>query len=135
MTQFLVSSKKLRTEIRKLIFYNSQLDDQDCVSLSKFLPQFPNLAVLSLKHNSISSDGVGDVMRVTTVRPTGIFHLIKHFNFDLQSLANSNGLSLEALYLDGNIIESVGVVEITIALPFCPLLSSISLSNNPIGVS
>jgi hypothetical protein len=59
----------------------------------------------------------------------------KQTSHKLQALANCNGLQIETLQLDGNLIEAAGVVEVTLALPFCPLLASISLSSNPIGVS
>lgn len=110
--EFLCSSTKLRSELKKLIFCECCLTDDACLLLAQYFHQFPNLTVLSLKQNAISSVGIGDIMR---------------------SLANNNGLMLDDLQLDGNQIDALGIVEITIALPFCPLLSSISLNSNPIG--
>lgn len=60
----LVSSKKLRSELRKLVLHNCELGDQDCQLLAQCLPQFPGLVHLALKMNNITSTGLGDVMRV-----------------------------------------------------------------------
>jgi hypothetical protein len=49
-----------------------------------------------------------------------------------QTLAK-NQLRIRYLHFDRNRVDPIGMVELSMALPFLPSLSSLSISHNPIG--
>lgn len=67
LLRVLTSSKKLRTELRKLVLHDCELGDQDCTVLAQYLPQLPGLAALALKQNNITNEGAAGIMQVGPV--------------------------------------------------------------------
>lgn len=105
-----IQPSKLRNRVGEIIITNCGLVDEDCDIISNHLPNFPWLEVLSLKHNDISSTGAEKICVTLMVCESQI----------------------ESLRFDYNHIDGKRIKKMAQIYRFCPLLTDLSFSHNPI---
>ena len=95
-----------------LIIYDTNLNDDDLTFLAANINIFTSLKILSLKQNNLTS--------------TGIMALTK-------SIRSDKLFKLNVLQLDDNKIDIEGARSLARSLQYLLFLSTLSISNNPIG--
>lgn len=95
-----------------LIIYDTNLNDDDLTFLAANINIFTSLKILSLKHNNLTSNGI---MALT------------------KSIRSDKLFKLNVLQLDDNKIDIEGARSLARSLQYLLFLSTLSISNNPIG--